>query len=365
MELTNEQRKYLGLELIEPSWERVEIPNNCVKPELSTGKIILYFDGDVLRKEISVDKNGRYLEESRFLKTQDNRSMIAPITEKGKPKRLNGVNLQRCTSKGMYFRYEGGYVTLANYSTQRTYYSSAFAGLSAMSEEDLQDFLAQWIADTDEAKLEHIHVFANAKRQHCKFKEGDFFRFSIDRTHYGYGRILLDIHKMKKSGEKFWNVLMGRALVVSVYHIITENPSMDTDTLKTLKSCPSQFIMDNRFFYGEYEIVGYEPLPEDVDYPILYGPSISARDRNKIQFQRGRVYREIPLEGNTIIPGDFLNNGIGFSLKITRNLLAACIEADSNDPYWDRGPGFHWRDLRHPQYEQEREQVLRQMGAWP
>ncbi len=41
---------------------------------------------------------------------------------------------------------------------------------------------------------------------------------------------------------------MGRALVVSVYHIITENPSMDTDTLKTLKSCPSQFIMDNRFF---------------------------------------------------------------------------------------------------------------------
>ena len=199
MELTNEQRKYLGLELIEPSWERVEIPNNCVKPELSTGKIILYFDGDVLRKDISVDKNGRYLEESRFLKTQDNRSMIAPITEKGTPKRLNGVNLQRCTSKGMYFRYEGGYVTLANYSTQRTYYSSAFAGLSAMSEEDMQDFLAQWIADTDEAKLEHIHAFANAKRQHCKFKEGDFFRFSIDRTHYGYGRILLDIYKMKKA----------------------------------------------------------------------------------------------------------------------------------------------------------------------
>lgn len=48
MELTNEQRRYLGVELIEPSWERVEIPSNCVKPELSTGKIVLYFDGDVL-----------------------------------------------------------------------------------------------------------------------------------------------------------------------------------------------------------------------------------------------------------------------------------------------------------------------------
>lgn len=52
MELTNEQRKYLGLERIEPHWERVEIPNNCVKPELSTGKDILFFDGDVLRKVI-------------------------------------------------------------------------------------------------------------------------------------------------------------------------------------------------------------------------------------------------------------------------------------------------------------------------
>lgn len=56
MELTNEQRQYLGLELVEPSWERVEIPNNSCKPELSTGKIILYFDGDILRKEISAEK---------------------------------------------------------------------------------------------------------------------------------------------------------------------------------------------------------------------------------------------------------------------------------------------------------------------
>ncbi len=76
MELTNEQRRYLGVELIEPSWKQVEIPSNCVKPELSTGKIVLYFDGDVLRREISVDKNSRYLEESRFLKIQDNRSII-------------------------------------------------------------------------------------------------------------------------------------------------------------------------------------------------------------------------------------------------------------------------------------------------
>ncbi len=47
MELTNEQRKYFGLELIEPRWERVEIPNNCEKPGLSIGRDILFFDGDI------------------------------------------------------------------------------------------------------------------------------------------------------------------------------------------------------------------------------------------------------------------------------------------------------------------------------
>ena len=101
MELTNEQRKYLGLELIEPSWERVEIPNNSLKPELSTGKDILFFDGDILRKVIWYQDSGSFSEDSFYLKTQDNRTMIAPITARGKPKRLNGVNIQRCKSYGM------------------------------------------------------------------------------------------------------------------------------------------------------------------------------------------------------------------------------------------------------------------------
>ena len=85
MELTNEQRKYLGLEIIEPAWERVEIPSNCLKPELSTGKDILFFDGDILRKVIWLDDEGSFLENSYYLRTQDDHTMIAPITAKGRP----------------------------------------------------------------------------------------------------------------------------------------------------------------------------------------------------------------------------------------------------------------------------------------
>lgn len=66
----------------------------------------MFFDGDVLRKIIWLHDNGYYRENSYLLRTQDNRTMIAPLTQKGKPKPLNGVNIQRCTPYGMYFDYK-------------------------------------------------------------------------------------------------------------------------------------------------------------------------------------------------------------------------------------------------------------------
>ena len=359
MELTNEQRKYLGLELIEPNWERVEIPNNCVNPEQSTGKDILFFDGDVLRKVIWLHDNGHFRENSYALRTQDNRTRIAPLTEKDKPKLLNGVNIQRCTPYGMYFDYNGR-VLIANYTTQQTYYSSAFAGVSCVEQGELQEFLDKWVADTTDEDLDEIQAFAHAKRRRCKYKEGDFFRFKYDRRHYGYGRILFDVRKFVKGGGKFWDILMGKALCISVYHIITEHPNVSIEDLQKLQSCPSAYMMDNRFFYGEYEIIGNAAVSENADYPIMYGRSISALDRNKICFCRGRDYREIPLEGNELLSKDFKNNGIGWSLNINKTLIEECIKAGTNEPFWkaDRG-----NDLRNPIFSKELAVVLEQMGS--
>ncbi|MCM1258049.1 MAG: immunity 26/phosphotriesterase HocA family protein [Roseburia sp.] len=332
MELTNEQRKYLGLELVEPNWERVELPSNCLKPELSTGKNILFFDGDVLRKVIFLYNydSGFFSEDSYRLPTQDNRTMIAPLTKRGKPKRLNGVNIQRCTPYGVYVKYDGGTFRIANHTTQQTYYSSAEEGIPPMEQGAFQKFLDKWIKDTTDVDLADIQSFAHRKRKHCKYKEGDFFRFKYDRRNYGYGRILLDVRKFIKDGGTFWDVLFGKPLCVSVYHIITENPNVSVEELQTLQSCPSQYIMDNRFFYGEYEIIGNAPAPENADYPIMYGRSIDYHDQNKICFCRGREYREIPLEGNELFPTDFSNKGIGFCVKADGNIAITVGQKNGN-----------------------------------
>ncbi len=352
MELTNEQRRCMGLEETAPSWERVPFCHNDV----------LYFDGDIIRKWV-IDRQNYFAEYSYHIQTSHDRTKLCSKTGKGKEKNLNQANLQRMGSEGVYFSFEKGGFYLANRTNQRTYYSSGTAGLSAMTEEEFAAFLDRWVAETDEEEQKRVQEFATAKRRHCKYREGDFFRFRLDRTHYGYGRILLDVEKRRKEGAKDWNILMGRALIVKVYHIVTKDPAMQAAELVKYAACPAQYIMDNRFYYGEYEIIGNAPLEEEHDYPILYGQSISARDRDKLLLQIGPLYRELPLAGRSVIPGTSLNNGISFALWEGKRMLKACIAAGSNAPYWERDASFACSDLRNPINRGLLEQVLAQFGV--
>lgn len=124
--------------------------------------------------------------------------------------------------------------------------------------------------------------------------------------------------------------------------------------------------MDNKFFYGEYEIIGNAPLPEDsaeIDYPIMYGQSISATDRNKVCFCRGKFYQEIPLDNCQLLGRDFRNSGISYSLNVSKPLVKECIAAGSNEPFWVQQPKINFTyDLRNPAYSKELAFVLKQMG---
>ena len=74
-ELTNEQRKYLGLILVQEHWELVKFDNN----------VYYYFEDDIIKKEITVSKN-YYHEAELNEKTAENRTVILPKTARGKIK---------------------------------------------------------------------------------------------------------------------------------------------------------------------------------------------------------------------------------------------------------------------------------------
>ena len=362
-ELTNEQRKYLGLIPVEEYWELVKFDNG----------IYYYFEDDIIRKEIKVSKN--YYHESELnVKTSENRTMILPKTKRGKIKKFNYTATQSFSPFGTYFTFSTNGVIIANYTTQRTYYSEIFSEKEKISLDNLKKWLDKWMKETTEEDLEEIEEFKNAKRKHCKFNEGDFFAFKISRREWCFGRILMDVSKLRKDEnfEKNKNYglahLMGKPLIIKVYHKISDNKNIDLKELSKCLALPSQAIMDNIFYYGEAIILGNLPLkPEENDMFISVSESISGIDKNIAYLQYGLIYREIPLfdyekliKELKIGAQTLRREGIGFVIDTYK--LKECIEAKSNSPFWEKYKKRNVPDLKNPDHIELKRKIFKAFG---
>jgi len=362
-ELTNEQRKYLGLIPVEEHWELVKFDNG----------IYYYFEDDTIKKEIKVSKN--YYHESELnVKTSENRTMILPKTKRGKIKKFNYTATQSFSPFGTYFTFSADGVIIANYTSQRTYYSETFTEKEKISLDDLKKWLDKWMKETTKEDLEEIEEFKNAKRKHCKFYEGDFFAFKLSRREWCFGRILMDVSKLRKDEnfEKNKNYglahLMGKPLIIKVYHKISDNKNVDLKDLSECLALPSQPIMDNIFYYGEAVILGNLPLkPEENDMFISVSESISGIDKNIAYLQYGLIYREIPLSDYEKLIKELKigaqtlrREGIGFVIDTYK--LKECIEAKSNYPFWEKYKKRNVPDLKNPDYIELKRKIFKAFG---
>ena len=362
-ELTNEQRKYLGLIPVEEHWELVKFDNG----------IYYYFEDDIIRKEIKVSKN-YYHEAELNEKTAENRTMILPKTKRGKIKKFNYTATESFSPFGTYFTFSTNGVIIANYTTQRTYYSEIFSEKEKISLDNLKKWLDKWMKETTEEDLEEIEEFKNAKRKHCKFNEGDFFAFKLSRREWCFGRILMDVSKLRKDEnfEKNKNYglahLMGKPLIIKVYHKISDNKNVDLKELSECLALPSQPIMDNIFYYGEAVILGNLPLkPEENDMFISVSESISGIDKNIAYLQYGLIYREIPLSDYEKLIKELKigtqtlrREGIGFVIDTYK--LKECIEAKSNYPFWEKYKKRNVPDLKNPDYIELKRKIFKAFG---
>ena len=361
--MTNEQRKYLGLIPVEEHWELVKFDNG----------IYYYFEDDTIKKEIKVSKN-YYHEAELNEKTAENRTMILPKTKRGKIKKFNYTATQSFSPFGTYFTFSTDGVIIANYTSQRTYYSEIFSEKEKISLDDLKKWLDKWMKETTEEDLEEIEEFKNAKRKHCKFNEGDFFAFKISRREWCFGRILMDVSKLRKDEnfEKNKNYglahLMGKPLIIKVYHKISDNKNIDLKELSKCLALPSQAIMDNIFYYGEAIILGNLPLkPEENDMFISVSESISGIDKNIAYLQYGLIYREIPLSDYEKLIKDLKigaqtlrREGIGFVIDTYK--LKECIEAKSNSLFWEKYKKRNVPDLKNPDYIELKRKIFKAFG---
>ena len=362
-ELTNEQRKYLGLIPVEEHWELVKFDNG----------IYYYFEDDTIKKEIKVSKN-YYHEAELNEKTAENRTMILPKTKRGKIKKFNYTATESFSPFGTYFTFSTDGVIIANYTTQRTYYSEIFSEKEKISLDNLKKWLDKWMKETTEEDLEEIEEFKNAKRKHCKFNEGDFFAFKISRREWCFGRILMDVSKLRKDENFKKNKnyglanLMGKPLIIKVYHKISDNKNIDLKELSKCLALPSQAIMDNIFYYGEAIILGNLPLkPEENDMFISVSESISGIDKNIAYLQYGLIYREISLSDYEKLIKELKigaqtlrREGIGFVIDTYK--LKECIEAKSNSPFWEKYKKRNVPDLKNPDHIELKRKIFKAFG---
>ena len=354
-ELTNEQRPCFGLVPVDMEWERIETKQG----PYDQYKTYLYLEGDRVVKCIMCGEN-LYSEYELSEMVSRDRSVLLPKTAKGKPVTLTSAAVAKRKGTGMRLYYSDRNIHLYNEVTQCTYYMNSYLKDDISDMADFSRWVEEWCRETTDEDAQDILLFSKMDRKRVRYREGDVFRFKIGRREYGYGRILLDYDAMRRKKEPFWDILMGKPLVCSAYHIITERDDVTVEELKGLRSLPSRIMADNALFYGEYEIIGNLPVSDGEDYPVMYGDSISLGEK-AVCYQRGRVFRK--LEGRSAIYASFRNNGVAFDMNLTRDILLKCIETDSNDPYWDLYYS-HWteRDLRNPRYAEKLCKVRAQLS---
>ena len=365
-QLTNEQRRCFGLTPVEADLELRALPRS----KYDNYDSFVYVKENRIYKLIQSEEKW-YCEYSLDETLSEDGVYILPKTAKGKPQKLTAASISKKTRVGMAFEYyrqynRGNVFNLYNATSQQDFYSSH---AYEISEADLPVLVEKWCAETGEAELADITEFAARQRVNVKFREGDFFRFRINRKLWGYGRVLFDYYKAKiKGGVTF----MGRPVLISFYHIATEDKNVSIDTLCGLKRTPSEYIMDNKLFYGEFEIIGNKQLlDEEKDFPLHYngdttmtlqcGPFVKVLENSQSigwlhEYKGKGTY--IGAKPSIV----FSNKGIGFYPHVLIPTLLECIKQNSNMPYWNQEAWAPINDLRNPKYALECRAVFEQFG---
>ncbi|MCC6328291.1 MAG: hypothetical protein IT174_07235 [Acidobacteria bacterium] len=378
-ELSNTQRKYFGLDPLESHWEKVALKGD----EYPTEGYIFY-DGDIIKRHI-VSVDFRY-SESNYHESTRNRTILLPKSSKGKEKKLTSSTFGQRNPIGVYLEVSNhGVITIGNHTTQTTFYSSRWDKPELVSEKSIAESVEEFISQSPPDHLSQIEKFKRAKRKRVRFKSGNYFSFKISRERFGFGRVLLDINKVRKAGlltdKHGLHLLMGPPVLVQLFAFSAPNPRINIVELERAPTLPSDVMMDNVILYGEYELIGHKELADDeFEFPISFGKSI---DRRPVVFlQWGLIHRELPLsifdkylvEDNPNVPTDSYSRrvtnpfgyySIGFRPSFDSNDIFRTIESGG---VYDFDSNKHFTalfDLRNPRNQDKRREILRAFGLDP
>ena len=279
--LTDEERRYLGLDPVDENWETVSMYSVT---HFLKKRTVLFYEGNTIIKVIfeehSVDDNGTCLRKSynefdTRLET-DNRTMLLPLTSRGRAKPVNPTNVMAVKPFGcdlsIYLNKDKSGIAAQNLRNNQVIpIGEAERVKKIMSDEDFHEFMRYYISTCPDDYFERIAAVRNMEHQTVKFRAGDIFRCQVDRQHYTYGLILGKTREIEKWDElpkehSFRNVMM-QTVIVRMYDFVTADKDMTAKDLAGRTLRPPQLCSDCDILWGTHKIVDRKELvPDDIQF---------------------------------------------------------------------------------------------------
>ena len=287
--LTNEERRYFGLNPMCDAWESTcfvsSMRHVCVRTTV-------FWNGDEIRKVVTEDI--RFIENADYpvscyysefdtrLQTQD-REMILPLTTRGKPKKVTPTNINAVIPFGCTFwlainDIKGAGSARMGAFNSRNMYFMAIGETERIEkirdDESFHQFMEYYMATCPEGYFDRVEHMRTAPHQTVRYRNGDIFRVEIDRFRYGYGLITGQIREIRKWPElpafHSFRGLMTVPLMIRFYRVVTERPDMTAEELSKMPLDRVRNVSDGDVIWGKTPIIGHKTLTEeDVEFPLV------------------------------------------------------------------------------------------------
>lgn len=251
-ELTNKQRKYLGLSLVADNWDKVQLSDT----------LIIYYQGDKIVKVLNYEFG--YFEYDTNVETK-HKQFILPKNPVDKQQKLTIARILKLKGSGIQFSgsFQGGGIHVYDNRRNLFFIKSFSEDGKIRSYSDIDRWVANYISKVPIDYFDWLNKELSKKRLKVKIKEGDIVAFRITHGEYGFARILSDVFSQRKKGDivspnLYW--LHPRSLIVAPYAYYASTLQIDIDQLVNKKTLPTLCIFDLDVYHGEMPVVGHRPL---------------------------------------------------------------------------------------------------------
>ncbi len=345
--LTNSQRPYFGLHIIEEYWDTLQIREDY----------FICLEGDLIKKRIFINEHS-YQEADVNILTR-NREVIVPQTARGKEKKLNYTNISAVKATGVIFsaglgnqHHSSSYIMARN---AKTYYQLPLTGFEHLTTKaDIMEWLQRFPSQLPADYSDKVKKLTSMKSLRYKAVPGDIFRVEIDLFVDGYVLVIGDLRQMQKDNlfaeDSIWHDVMTMPLFIRPYLLTTTERSPHLDEIISAPlAAQTRIVMDDHFMRGCYEKVGHKALTEsDIEFPIGYGLTLDygKESRYRLSWGTGTISKPEPMT-SLKTGGRFTNHGV------CAGVFNDWLKPEEDDES---------RSLDLPQYQKERQQVLAEFG---